>query len=430
MKKGLASVLRGFSGKAADLRVRIFIILAAAGFFVSFLVGIINLLAGISAEVVFVDFAGALLSAGLLYYSFRTHNYRICYFITVVIIFLVLFPFLFFRMGGYHGGITSFMVFAVVFTVFLLEGGLALLTTALELAVYSALLIYAYFNPGAVTAFASERGCLVSNLSDLLLVSVALGATMHVQLGLYRAQQQRVDEQNAVLAQINHSKTQFLANASHEMRTPLTVISVNVQTVMGILKRIDVKSDDEEVQELLQDAQSEIMRLSRMVAGMLSLSSVSESAEKTETDLTALIFNTAEMLRLLLKRNGNELEVGAADGLTVYGNADLLSQVIINLLQNSNAHTKNGKIQIYTGSSGDEITISVKDNGTGISAELLPHIFERGVTDSGTGVGLFLCKTVIESHGGVIGARSRAGAGTEITFTLPVYQGQYGGNKQ
>jgi signal transduction histidine kinase len=80
-------------------------------------------------------------------------------------------------------------------------------------------------------------------------------------------------------------------------------------------------------------------------------------------------------------------------------------------------------------SESGKITITVKDNGSGIAPELLPHVFERGVTKGGSGVGLFLCKTVVESHGGIIQIESEEGAGTAVTFTLPVYQGQYGGAK-
>ena len=95
-------------------------------------------------------------------------------------------------------------------------------------------------------------------------------------------------------------------------------------------------SDDEETQELLRDAQSEIMRLSRMVGSMLSLNSVADSTEKVKLDYSALLNNTAEMLQLLITKQENKLETEISSGLTVFGNADLLSQVVINLLQNAN----------------------------------------------------------------------------------------------
>lgn len=426
MKERLLFLYRTYFNSALDLRVRIFNILALTGCVGAILIGIANGFSGASFTIILLDVIAAALSAGLLYYSYRTQRYRHCYLITIVVIFLGLFPYLLFNMGGYHGGIPMFFVFAVVFTVFMLEGRLSVIVTAVELALYSVLFICAYKTPGSVKAFPEESGFLISNLVDLLVVGISLGATMYAQIRLYRAQQHRVDEQNAVLAQANHSKTQFLANTSHEMRTPLTVISINIQTVMGLLKRMDGVCDDTETQELLQDAQEEIMHLSRMVGGMLSLNSITDRTEKSKTDFSVLLNNTADMLRLFFIRQGNELISDVSDDLTIYGNADLLSQVIINLLQNANTHTKSGVIKLQASKDDGKLTVTVSDNGSGIPQQLLPHVFERGVTDGGTGVGLFVCKTVVESHGGTIHIESDGSSGTKVIVTLPVYQGQYG----
>jgi signal transduction histidine kinase len=96
----------------------------------------------------------------------------------------------------------------------------------------------------------------------------------------------------------------------------------------------------------LQDAQAEIMRLSRMVDGMLSLNAIADSAEKQKTDLSALLGNTTEMMRLLLAKQNNQLVAEIPRALVVYGSTDLLSQVIINLLQNATTHTTNGEIRL------------------------------------------------------------------------------------
>lgn len=427
MKKRALTFVGNYFGHALDLRVRIFNVLATAGCVICLVEMLANLSSGKGFVSLLIDLSAAVLSAGLMVYAKRTQRYRACYLITILLIFLGLFPYLFFSMGGYHGGVPAFFVFAAVFTVFMLDGKTALFTTLLELAVYAGLYVLAYLRPDMVDSYPAERGYFINNLVDMVTVSAALGATMYAQIRMYRAQQRRVDQQNAVLEQINRSKTQFLANTSHEMRTPLTVISVNVQTVMGILTRMDGAAENTETQELLQDAQAEIMRLGRMVGGMLSLNSIADSTEKCRTDLSAVIGSTAEMMRLLITQRKNELVLNTASGLEVYGNADLLSQVIVNLLQNSNTHTDGGVIRLTAEAGAGQVRVSVIDNGSGISPELLPHVFERGVTDGGTGVGLFLCKTVVESHGGTIGIESEPGAGTTVSFTLPVYEGQYGG---
>jgi signal transduction histidine kinase len=225
------------------------------------------------------------------------------------------------------------------------------------------------------------------------------------------------------------------------MRTPLTIISVNVQVVSGILQRMGDALLDERVKELLADAQSEIIRLSRMVEGMLTLASISEGGERRKTDLSALLYGVMDLLRIHLQESGNEPETEIEEGLTIFGDADLISQVVINLIQNSEKHTINGTITLKAAHYNGEILVQVTDNGTGISPELLSRLFERGVSDGGTGFGLNICKTVVESHGGRIwinsnqlepdgthdGAREN---GTTVFFTLPFYEGQFGGEPE
>ena len=429
MKKLISNIRQTYFGPTLELRVQLFNVMAIISACFCFIIAIVNALAGIGWVGVLVDLVATAFCLGLLFYASYSGRAKLCHIICIVVTFFILFPYLFFQMGGYKGGVPSFLAFAVVFTVFMLEGKTALVVTVLELMLYTGMYLYAYQNPASVTVFASEKGFLVSNLMDMLIVGIALGATMYAQVRVYRRQQRKLDEQNAVLAQLNRGKTEFLANTSHEMRTPLTVISVNVQTVSSILQHMDEAVTDPEVTELLTDAQEEIMRLSRMVGGMLNLASISEGAEKGKTDFSVLLNSVADMLRLMLSKRGNQLKVEIEKNLTVFGDADLLSQVAVNLIQNAHNHTENGIIHFKALQEGAQVIVTVSDNGSGISSDLLPHVFERGITDKvngGTGFGLFLCKTVVESHGGQITITSEIGKGTRVAFSLPAYQGQFG----
>jgi signal transduction histidine kinase len=310
-------------------------------------------------------------------------------------------------------------------TIFMLEGKTALIVAFLELALYVSLIIASYFHPELVDWLPDKKAVVTDFATGLVIVNVAVGACLFLHFRLYNAQQRKLDEQNEILAQVGRAKSEFLSNASHEMRTPLTVVSVNVQTVSDILDELAVK--DEEAGELLKNAQGEIMRLGRMVGGMLTLASMSEIADRHRTDLSSLLESGAEMLRLNLVKRGNAIETDIEPGLAVFGNADLLAQVLANLLQNANAHMENGIAAVSARRDGTAITIAVRDAGAGISQELLPRVFERGVTTGGTGFGLYLCKTVIESHGGRIWIESEPGQGTTVFYTLPVYEGQLGG---
>lgn len=413
-----------YFGPQVLLSAKVFYVLVIASMLFCLVIAAVNALGDVGVVSVVVDLFSAAFCAGILWYARTGKRTRQCQLISIICVFFGLFPYLYFQMGGYHGGITAFMLFAAVYTVFMLEGWLAFGMTALELVFYGGIYIFSYRHPELVKNFPTEEGFLRSNLMDLLIVGITLCVTMYLQVRLYQKQQKKLDQQNQVLSQVNLSKTQFLANASHEMKTPLTVVSVNIQTVMHILNHMEEK--DPEAAQLLNDAQEEIMGLSRMVNGMLSLASVTESTEKKRCSLTTIVKDSADMLRLLLKKRDNILYVCAEEGMEVFADADLLSQVLVNLLQNANAHTQRDEIRIRAFYNGSQFQVEVEDHGSGIRKELLPHVFERGVSDGGTGFGLFLCKTVVESHHGKIWIESMEGEGTTVFFTLPGYEGQLG----
>jgi len=426
--RNMKQLIQKFMHPDLHFRVKLFNVLAVAGIFAGSITGTVNAINGGSFLFIAAGISVAALAFILLVYATLSGRYKIASLITIVAVFFIYFPILFFQMGGYHGGKISFFIFAIICTAFMLETKLAGSIIALELILYTGLCIYAYQFPESVNHFSYERGYLISNIGDMILAGGILSIILMIHLRMYNQQQRKLNEQNTVLSKVNRTKTEFFANTSHEMRTPLTVVSVNVQTALRRLQRMDAKDPDTE--KLLANAQTEIMRLSRLVGGMLSLASISEDMEKRKIDMATLITGTADTLLLLLSKRGNELQTQTGDDLFVFGDADLLSQMMTNLIQNAHAHTENDIIRLHTVRDGGKITFTVSDNGAGISPELIPRLFERGVTGGGgTGYGLFLCKTVVESHGGEIWIESEQGKGTTVRFTLPVSEGQLGGEQ-
>jgi signal transduction histidine kinase len=320
----------------------------------------------------------------------------------------------------------SFFVFAVIFTVFMLEGRRAIITAILEIFFFSFICFLAYRYPQLVQVhLETEKQLVIDIVAAFAAVSSVIGVSLIIHFNIYRQQQAKLDEQNELLSRASWAKTEFLSNSSHEMRTPLTVISVNVQTVMEILEDLDLNEKD--VLELLQSTQQEVMHLARMVGGMLTLASMGENTEKQILSLSKLLPSSAEMHRLNLRKNSNSLNIKIEEHLMAFGNADLMAQVISNILSNANNYTLNGQIKLTAERDKGKINISLSDTGTGISPELLPHVFKRGISDKSTGFGLYLCKTVVESHGGLIWIESQQNVGTTVHLTLPYYEGQLGG---
>jgi signal transduction histidine kinase len=212
-----------------------------------------------------------------------------------------------------------------------------------------------------------------------------------------------------------------LANISHEIKTPLTIISGNVQQAARLYG--ETGEEDSAIISSLVDAKDEILRLARLTENSLWIASMQESREQMQIlDTSRLIASSAELHRHVIEKNGNIFSVKVKENLPrILGNADQMIQVMANLLSNANAHTKNGAISVDAHAEGDYITVKISDSGTGISPEMLPRIFERGVTDSGngTGIGLPISKDIIEIHGGKM--EISCDKGTKAVFRVPIH---------
>ena len=236
-------------------------------------------------------------------------------------------------------------------------------------------------------------------------------------------------ERNAMLDGLNRTKTEFLQDMSHEMKAPLTVIAAGIDAADMQLGKGE--AGQAKAKSALGTVREETQRLGRMVKGMISLATMSGMSEnRKRVDFAVLLERSAEASRLMMEQKNNALRVKIAPGLPdVFVEHDRFSQVMANLLSNAADHTRDGQVMVTAEHDGPVITVQVSDTGDGIEAELLPTVLERGVSGrGGTGYGLFICKTVVEAHGGTITIESEPGKGTTVTFTVPVYGGQEAGH--
>jgi signal transduction histidine kinase len=207
---------------------------------------------------------------------------------------------------------------------------------------------------------------------------------------------------------------QFAAAIAHDIRTPLTSISLNVQ----ILRRKLQLSDDD--REHLDIALEELARLDRSVAEILDFAKPVKLAPQP-VDLSELLETTTRGLSPVLSEKGVALRCEPAD-LVVQGDPQRLRQVLVNLVGNAaDASQPGAEVTIRARPSAGRVAIEIEDHGRGIRADDLPRIFEPFFTTrpDGTGLGLAICHKVVRAHGGDITVRSILGEGSTFTVLLP-----------
>lgn len=226
------------------------------------------------------------------------------------------------------------------------------------------------------------------------------------------------------------SRDLFLAMLSHEMKTPLTSILGWTRMLRAdgpasdvFDEALDAVEQSAKVQQRLID---DLLDVSRVITGKLHL-------DFGVLDVRRLLDVAAEMFAPRAKENGQHIRVTASEPLTVYGDETRLRQVLWNLLSNALKYTPGGGLIELSATAGEEgVTVSVRDTGRGIRAEVLPHVFDRfhqaTVADrakhGGLGLGLAIVRNIVELHGGRVEAGS-AGEGKGSTFSvhLPLHRG-------
>jgi signal transduction histidine kinase len=215
----------------------------------------------------------------------------------------------------------------------------------------------------------------------------------------------------------------LLADVSHELRTPITVIQGNLE---GLLDGI-YPADQQHIASILEETRV----LSRVIDDLSTLSLADSGALKLQlesTDLGELIDEVATSFRMQAAASGVTVHVDVQAGLPHLDvDATRIREVLVNLFANALRYTPSGgeiAVRCWVGEGdGKHLHVSVNDTGVGITAQALPHIFERFYkTDEsrGTGLGLAIAKSLVAAHGGEIFAESEVGAGTTILFRLPI----------
>ena len=232
---------------------------------------------------------------------------------------------------------------------------------------------------------------------------------------------EQVRQQNRLLEHTNDMNRDFLRMVAHELKTPLTVISGYAQLIG---RQAESSGQSCKTTERLRTIRSEADRLGTIVTGLMDYTyNKPRQAEMGEVDVTELLNSVSAVMSPVCEKKHNTLTVSAVCGHNVRGNADLLLQVLINLIANACRFTENGVISAVVSENGSNAVFTVADTGSGIPPEAVPHIFEKGfTTGEGSGIGLSVCKETVELHDGALELVSTGTEGTVFRFTVPIYK--------
>lgn len=229
------------------------------------------------------------------------------------------------------------------------------------------------------------------------------------------------------LATLEMSRRSFVANVSHELKTPMTTIGGFID---GIL---DGTISEEKHGQYLSVVSDEVKRLSRLVTGMLNMSKIESGEFKLNPmkfDLSEMIIKTLLSFEQLIENK--QIEVRGFDDISsneIVADRDMINQVVYNLIDNAVKFTPNsGYIEVTSKHDSEKAIVRIRNSGRGIDSEEIDKIFERfykvdksrSYDTKGSGMGLYIVKTIVELHGGRITAHSLPNEFTDFIFWLPL----------
>ncbi len=260
------------------------------------------------------------------------------------------------------------------------------------------------------------------------------GRSLHRRLAIGAAGDELARLSSTLNAMIERLETsfgalrRFTADASHELKTPLTVMRADVERAMS------PTSTGTEQAVALEEALQQLTRMADLVNSLLTLARADEGRfdlHREPVELAPLAREVVETARLLGEEAGLTIDAPIIEAADVSGDLTRLRQLFLNLVTNAIKYTpRGGRVEITVVRNGEQVSLAVRDTGIGIAAADLPYIFERfwradrvrsrASERGGFGLGLAICQWIAQAHGGTLAVQSRLGRGSTFTVTLPV----------
>jgi signal transduction histidine kinase len=219
------------------------------------------------------------------------------------------------------------------------------------------------------------------------------------------------------------AQKEFVENASHELKTPLSIIQANLDTALE-----DKKISKEELEELLRSSEKSVGFMNTLIEDLLLLSLLDQDIELEDVEVVNLVKDSIEEIKTM---SNNDIKINAVfskNKIVLKANSVLLKRAVMNILENAVKYSECDKITVSVKEKRDSAKIVIKDNGKGIPKQELKRIFDRfyrvdksrSRKTGGSGLGLSITKKIVQRFGGTISVDSSLGKGSQFTINLPV----------
>ena len=242
-------------------------------------------------------------------------------------------------------------------------------------------------------------------------------------LAVERVRQEEQRNRALALQETDRLRTALLNSVSHDLRTPLASIKASASSLLDR----EVRWDDAEREEFLATINTEADRLTRLVHNLLDMSRIEAGALDPRLIESSVAEVTGPPARRARAASDQRVEVDVPDDLPpILADPVRLDQVLTNLLDNARSYAAGSPVQVVARQAGDTVELRVVDHGPGIPVSERERIFdqfyrvERGRRTEGTGMGLAICRGIVQAHGGTLRVETTPGGGASFVLTLPV----------
>lgn len=429
VKKAKAFISYIFADKEnIPLEHRMFLSTLFIGILFGFFGSLSNLLLTSSLPAILLPFFVSLILIGIFY--FVRAKGIIKPFLTPVIIFgIIIVSIIWVFNGGINGSNIMSAFLVLILGLIIVPKKDKPYVFIFFLASYIFILLIQLYRPDLIVGFTTEKARWMDHLSTAILCSVFLYYIIRFIHKNYTVERLRAESGEAKLQKQNADKDRFLAILSHDLRGPFNVMLGLSEVLTEDLHKLKIKEIETLAHNINKTAKNtydlleDLLKWAATQQGTISFNPENLSFDIICKEVLKTIGPNAMAKNITIKNS-------AADQQNIYADADMLKTVLRNVLSNAIKFTNpGGEIMIKTVENSESVTISILDNGIGISADNLKKLFNiseilstKGTAkESGTGLGLLLCQEFVERHGGRIWVNSILGKGSEFCFSIPCF---------